>query len=252
MLVLCYGIPKSGSTLAFEIVKRMLITAGHEQEIFWNDRKDPEQLDPRRGRNFIEGVTRHKLIRIIETIGPSRIIAAKTHSSFPDEMFPWLEKAQALKQLQVVASYRDPRDICLSLVDSSQKARERGRGAFSRVEGLEHAARKIKKRTEEFQKWGALRGTLALNYEMVAFSPDRAIDMLESTLAIKCDREEVKRYAFQEARTQKNKAKNNRHEEELSEAQNAWMLEMFGEFIDRVCKAEDRQWFEERRTELLA
>src|SRR5437773_11540492 len=116
MLVLCYGIPRSGSTLAFELAKGTLQSAGFDQATFVNDRLGPERLK-RAGpdaRNYVTGLSKRKIESLIEAIGPDRKIAVKTHSSFPDRMFRWLERLQASGKLQVIASYRDPRDICLS------------------------------------------------------------------------------------------------------------------------------------------
>src|SRR5665213_3372977 len=115
MLVLCYGMPKSGSTLAFELVKGVLRSAGFEQENFVNDQTGEENLKtPGPGkRNFIRGVEKEKLAGIMARIGPNRKIAIKTHTDFPDELFGWFEEMQAKGELQIFASYRDPREMVL-------------------------------------------------------------------------------------------------------------------------------------------
>jgi hypothetical protein len=252
MLVLCYGIPKSGSTLAFELVKGMLVDSGFEQEVLWNDRRDPAQMQPGRARNFIEGITCQKISHIVEAIGPARKIAVKTHSGFPDELFGHLEDLQQRHELQVVASYRDPRDICLSLVDQARKARLKGKPAFSAIAGLDQAAANIRRRIREFRKWASLKGSLRLGYDTVAFSPDEAIDVLEKTLGVACNRVEVKRYAYEQAYTLKNKAQRDRHKEELSDEEGRQLAEIFREFLERVLRADDQRWFDEYRQRMLA
>jgi len=252
MIVISYGIPKSGSTLAFELLRETLRTAGCEQEVFYNDVRDVSAVNPDRARNFISEITKEKIAGIIEQAGPDRIIALKTHSDFPDDMFGWLEEAQADRRLQVIASYRDPRDICLSLMDSGRKSREKGKKAFSGIEDLEKAAAKVKNRIKHFRKWAALKGTLRLNYETVAFEPDAAIDAIESVLNIKADHARVKEYAFGEAHTLKNKAKRARYLDEMDDAQKQAMQETFGRFIAKVCEKNDQTWFDKYRASLVA
>ncbi len=252
MIVISYGIPKSGSTLAFELLRGMLRTAGFEQEVFHNDVRDISTVNPERARNFISGITKEKLTDLIERTGPDRIIAFKTHSVFPDDKFGWLEAAQTDRKLQVIASYRDPRDVCLSLMDSGRKSREKGVQTFSGIEDLARAAHKVTGRIKEFRKWAALRGALRLNYVVVAFDPDNAMDAIECVLNIKSDRERVKEYAFSEARTLKNKAKRARYLDEMDDEQKQTMQETFGRFITRVCEQNDQSWFDKYRAKLVA
>lgn len=252
MIVISYGIPKSGSTLAFELLRGMLRTAGFEQEVFYNDVRDVSTVNPERARNFISGITKEKLTSIIERAGPDRIIALKSHSGFPDDMFQWLEKVQGERNVQVIASYRDPRDICLSLMDSGAKAREKGKKTFSGIQDLEEAAHKVKNRIKEFRKWAALKGTLRLNYDTVAFEPNSAMDAIESVLNIKSDRERTMEYAFSEAHTLKNKAKRARYLDEMDDEQKQAMQKIFGRFIARVCEQNDQAWFNNYRARFVA
>jgi hypothetical protein len=251
MIVISYGIPKSGSTLAFELLRGMLRTAGFEQDAIYNDVRDVSAVNPDRAKNFISTITQEKLQDIVDRVGPDRIIALKTHSDFPDDMFEWLEAAQAERKLQVIASYRDPRDICLSLMDSGRRSREKGKQAFSGIEDLGRAAEKVKKRIRDFRKWAALRGSLRLNYDTVAFEPDTAIDAIDSVLNIKSDHARAKEYAFDEAHTLKNKAKRARYLDEMDDEQKRTMQETFGRFINRVCEKNDQRWFEKYREKFV-
>jgi len=252
MLVLCYGMPKSGSTLAFELVKGVLRSAGFEQENFVNDQTGEENLKtPGPGkRNFIRGVEKEKLAGIMARIGPNRKIAIKTHTDFPDELFGWFEEMQAKGELQIFASYRDPREMVLSLRDAAERAKKQGFDAF--VENAEgrRVLRNVRNRLLEFRKWASVKGAARLDYDTVGFLPDEAINRIEKMLNVTSDREAAKHYAFHEAATQKNKAKRSRYRE-LSESENAEMLRRYGEFIDRVCEQDDQSWFDECRDAML-
>jgi hypothetical protein len=253
MLIISYGIPKSGSTLAYELLRGMLANAGFAQE-FARSAK-PTAAPPPRGakRNFVARITREKVEELVEAIGADGRIAIKTHDDFDPALFGWLEDLQQRGDIQVIASYRDPRDICLSLLDAAERARSREDGpkAFSHVQDLEHAIEKVGRRLEEFRRWAALKGTLRINYEELAFDTDKVIDRLERTLGIVCNREQVMRYTFSEALTQKNKAKPRRHEEELDDAQKKTMRREFRNFLRNACEEDNQEWFDLYREKML-
>jgi len=246
MLILCYGITKSGSTLAFELVKGMLESVGQSQA-----RLPDGPIDAGRRINYIEEFDDAKLDELLDAIGP-RFVAVKTHTTFKAELFPRLEALEAARKLQVIASYRDPRDICLALMDAGAKSREKGHRAFLMVEDMASAIAKVKQQIPKFRKWASISGALRLDYETVAFAPDEAIAAIEQRIGIVCDRESAKKHAFEGAFTQKNKAKQRRHESELTAAQNAELLEIFGPFIRSVCENGDEEWFAEHRRKMLA
>jgi len=245
MLVLCYGITKSGSTLAFELVKGILESVGHRQT-----RLPDVLVTPDHSVNFVQQIDRDKLEPLLE-VATDRWIAVKTHARLRDPVFPYLEELQSQRRVQVVASYRDPREICLSLIDAGDHARSRGRKAFSEFAQLEDAVPAVLRQIENFRRWGALNGTLRLGYDLVAFAPDEAIDRIERSLGIRCDHEHAKQHAFAEAFTQKNKAQRQRAKEELSEEQYARLTEIFSDFIQSVCEADDETWFSTLREQIL-
>jgi hypothetical protein len=251
MLVISYGIPKSGSTLAYEVIRGVLMSAGHRQDSIHNDRLDEDE--PGRGikRSFMAGITRDKLEELMAQIGRDRLVAVKTHSPFEPSLFPWIEEKQAAGELQVIASYRDPRDICLSLIDAGERSRAKGRKAFAAVGGIEKAARNVERRINAFRKWAALKGTLRLDYDMVAFETDKAIDRIEEVLKVRCDRAEVMRYAFEDAHTLKNKAKRHRYMDELDDEEKEILRKIFKKFIRKVIEKNDQSWFDDYREELL-
>lgn len=261
MLVLCYGIQKSGSTLAFELVKEVLSSSGFDQPVLWNDRRDPADLMPGRARNYVTKLTKKKISAMIEEIGPSRRIAVKTHSTFNDNLFPWLEELQAHNDLCVIASYRDPRDICLSMCDRKARgsAKRAARGSapkpaqkpdelptFDAVQDL------LEPQLQYFRKWASLRGTLRLDYDVVAFSPEAAIASIENALDVRCDHEKVKAYVYQEAHTLKNRAKRARYKDELDDAQKSGALKRFRKFIRNACEKDNQAWYDKYRERILA
>jgi len=256
MLVICYGIPKSGSTLAFRMVLEVLRNAGYEQSHILNERPRVGGVAVAKGSlrsNFLKSTTKESIGELVEAIGPSRMIAMKSHARFTNDLFPWLEEMQQKRAVQVIASYRDPRDICLSAMDAGERSRAQSvvKKAFSSIDSVEAAARRVTRRIDDFRKWAALQGTLRLYYETVAFHPDEAISAIEIALGIKCDHERVKRSVFEDANLFENKAKSQRHREDMGDLRRKELTEIFRKFIRRACEEDDQKWYDKRRQRIL-
>jgi hypothetical protein len=236
MLIICYGITKSGSTLAFELIKGMLESVGHGQV-----RLPDGAINPGHRINYVQPLDRNRLSQLLEAVG-DRWIAVKTHAGFPDVMLPQLERLQNQQRIQIVASYRDPRDICLSLIDAGHRSRAEGKKEFSEVNDLETAIPRVSEQIVKFNKWAAIKGTLRLDYDLVAFSPDAAIDRIEQSLGFVCDRARAKEHAFEQAFTQMNKGQRSRAREEMSEEQYAELTRTFSSFISNVCEGDGEAW----------
>jgi hypothetical protein len=262
MLVLCYGIPKSGSTLAYEMVRGILLSAGYPQE-----RLEVPQanLKPnKRGKNYMRAVngkhgpkdagadehrsmTTESITGLVDAVGPHRMIAVKTHEPLPRDMFAFVENLQQQKKLQIIASYRDPRDICVSLLDAARKARKRGRTTFSANTDLQSAAKNVERRIRAFRRWASVQGSLRLYYESVAFASDTAISSIEQVLGLSVDHEKVKKYAFEDAHTLMNKGISNRYLESFTPEEQQDLYLRFRTFIEDVCKGGDDAWFDDFR-----
>jgi len=248
MLVLCYGMQKSGSTLAFEMVRGVLQSAGFDQPLVYNDLRDPAEAR----RNYIDTIGEEKVAALIETIGPTRKIAVKTHATLPDGLFTWVEERQRAREIQIVTSYRDPRDVCLSLLDAGAKARAKNAGAFGNFETLEDAADFVRGRIARFRKWSAVQGTLRLNYDTVAYEPEKAIGAIERALDVRSDKETVLKHAFENADTLKNAARRHRHLSEMDDAQKAGLTHKFRRFLKHAIESDDQDWYIKCRANVLA
>lgn len=246
MLVLCYGLTKSGSTLAFELIKGLLESAGHPQH-----RLPDGPVNAGARINYVQPLTRKRLDEVLSAVG-DRWIAVKSHSGIADPLFAYVEKLQREGRLQLVVSYRDPRDICLSMLDAGKAARASGAKEFSEVTDLTVAARRVSEQVEKFFKWAAVPGALLLPYDTVAFDPEAAIDRIESCLrGMRVDRGRAKQYAFEEAFTQKNKAQRSRFLNELTKEQNDELKETFAPFILNFIDGQPAEFLSEKRLEIL-
>jgi hypothetical protein len=246
MLVLCYGITKSGSTLTFELIKGMLESVGQVQV-----RLPDGPVNPGHRVNYVQPIDRRRLNQILAAVG-ERWIAVKTHAGFNDPLFPYLEELHDAKRLRIVASYRDPRDICLSLMDAGARSRAAGKKEFSEVTDLTSAVPRVLEQIAKFNKWAAVKGTLRLDYDLVAFSPDDALDRIEACLGILSDRARAKSHAFEEAFTQMNKGVPNRARDELSPQDYAQATQSFASFLENICGSDSERWLSALRADVLS
>lgn len=251
MIVLCYGMTKSGSTLAFELCKAVLAAHGHVQRQL----SDAVVVREGHGGNFMVRPTPEKLQRTLLELAPGEIIAIKLHARLTTETRTYLASPVARDSCRVQVSYRDPRDIALSLLDAGQHIREHypefNRG-FARFHTLRESAEGAAVQMEVCKIWAGLPGALHLHYEDTAFAPEPVIARMCEQLGLAqfdaVTLAAVRNTAFAEAQAQKNKAMSHRHQDDLTPEQNEVLLSSIPgarPFIEKACIHRDYRWMSE-------
>lgn len=228
MVVFSYGIPRSGSTLAFQMARCLLMLRGHSQALL-----PPPFTPPGHRVNFAQELDPAVLRALVARVGAGKLVV-KTHACPGPE---WVAEYKALAQQGLVCAHvnhRDPRDICLSLVDVGALARSRGDAAFAEFVTLEDAVARVRGYLAEIAVWQALPATLPLRYETCAFRMDAAIDAMKAQLGIACPNWPVRLYLRRIAFTWRNKAVPARHRAELDPARIAWMDSQFAPYLAQM------------------
>jgi hypothetical protein len=246
MLVVCYGVTKSGSTLAFELAKRALANSGHSQA-----RLSDQALGTKHNINFIDSISPDRIKAMEAEVGPDSLVAIKTHTGLDRRNFRYIDDLCAQGHLKVQVVYRDPRDVCLSMIDAGMRARAAGHGAFSEIRDMADAVQAVERQLGKLRRWGALTNALIVGYEDVAFNTEAALTQIESHLGVSSDHEAVIDEVMNKAFTQKNKAVPARHRTELNDADRKLLDLVFGPFLRRVCARKDYTWFTDVRRSLL-
>ncbi|NKE44980.1 hypothetical protein HB662_09335 [Roseomonas frigidaquae] len=227
MLVFSYGIPKSGSTLAFELAKAVARLGGHRQPLL------PRHLLPGGHKvNFAQALDPAAL-RALAAAAEGRIRIVKTHACPGPE---WVAEYRALAARGLVSAHvnhRDPRDICLSLLDAGRLARSRGEQAFAEFVTLADAVAGVHRYLREQAIWAALPRTLALDYAICAFRMAEAVEAIKADLGIACPNWLVRLWVQRFAFTYRNKAVPARHAAELTPAQAEWLAGEFAPWLGR-------------------
>jgi hypothetical protein len=245
MIVLSYGMLKSGSTLAFELCKSVLIEGKFVQ------RHLPDGVvAPNFHINFFDHISVPILSGALNEVAPSEVIAIKTHSNIGPAEKQFIEAAVAEGRIKVQVNLRDPREMCLSLVDAGASARQKKRQAFSEITTLEQAARIVEGQLGVCRNWGSIRDATYLHYNEVAFDTPAAVRQICKDLGLATFDSDTVQAAIDrvlnDAFTQRNKAVRDRYKDDLTVRQNETLLkEIRGaqSFIRRVCEQRDYGWF---------
>jgi len=226
LLYISYGVPKSGSTLVFEITRRAFevngipqyrlsdnaVCAGHEINFVrdWNDERILDAL-------------------LTEAEELKSTIVIKTHRS-PSERIKELAN-DGLIVGHIV--YRDPRDIALSMLDHGRKARKNGEIAFSDIRDIMQAMYRVKSRLEQFYEWLEIPKFFINSYEDMIHHSREFETKLKQQTGLEFNLDDIVSYVRSNRFTQFNKGVVRRFEEEMSESNKSMF---YGEFEDFISK----------------
>lgn len=233
MIYFCFGIPKSGSTLAFELTCALLEAAGHAQVRLRGTLIAEDKKVNFLSRGAMRQFDRGEAQRIEAVAPPHRLLAIKTHGAPTPAVRELAEEGLIMGQ----ANFRDPRDTLLSLMDAGDRANRRGRGAFAKMQDFRTALATYESHLAAFEEWIALPGFIATRYDEVAFRGEdflrRISDQLRLDLPAGLDLGELVRHVHQHAFTQLNKGAPRRHRDELTINQALFLLQRCGPQLER-------------------
>lgn len=223
LIYISYGMPKSGSTLAYRLISAVLAQSGEAQTPLPGFATDA-------GVNYAEVMNPATLTRL--TGAAPSLIAVKTHSGL------WNCVADGLNTgaLAAHAICRDPRDIALSMMDAAGAGRDWGRRNGAPLTRFDDALAAVQPHARKFADWAAHPAVLALDYEMLAFDTEAAATRMAGQLRLDIDAAACARAAHA-APTQRNRAVSARWRTDLTTAENDRALAVFGDFIAGHCAA---------------
>ncbi len=237
MLYVSYGITKSGSTLAFQLTRELLMRCGHDQS------KLGSEIVIGRGRiNFVEDWSALSAAVLEPVARESRIVVVKTHARPSGDVERLLHSGQARAQ----AIYRDPRDIALSLVDAGKRGRQllesgrREKAAFSEIHTVEQALAHIDRHLETFDCWAAQPNVVPFKYDKVAFDTEKFLAEVAAQLSLSIQRSAFPDVALAatQRHTQFNKGILDRHKTEMAADQQQLVKSRYAWFYDRYLAGE--------------
>jgi sulfotransferase family protein len=234
MILISYGVMKSGSTLAYEMARAVLELAGHPQDALPDDVVSPGQ-----DINLVMGWSDDGLERLIDASGDRRI-AVKTHGALWGVDLDLVRAKVASGDLKIHVVYRDPREMLISMLDHGVRARTGADVAFRDTWTLDDAIRRLGVQTYWFTHWASLP-SLKLRYQDFAFDPTYGPKAIADDLGVSDDPARV--WEIVNTRfTQKNEARPERYKTDLWPDELERIEAAFPLFLELV-QGNDRGWF---------
>lgn len=200
MVLISYGMQRSASTFAFEICTEIANAAGSNQAELRN--RLPEKYRrshaPLKGTVFRKSDNENALP--IEEIAPyfndGSIYVIKTHSGPSINFMKMIHQGDICCTL----SYRDPRDIAVSLLEAGRRNRERNNSnkAFTHIHEMEHAIDIARGELQKFYRWQALPNAVVLPLKFTKSSPNSITKVISDLLNVTIDTEEVTKKVLDE------------------------------------------------------
>jgi hypothetical protein len=114
MILLSWGMPRSGSSFCFQISREILEFYGHNNYII------QEKFLPIEFRDNYLDITSDSLDKLLNYVPDEVILIVKTHSYLYDEIKSYIEQGK----VKATATFRNPMGIILSLVDVGEADRK--------------------------------------------------------------------------------------------------------------------------------
>jgi hypothetical protein len=226
LIYFSYGMTKSGSTLSFELARAALVLSGQPQPML-----SEAAVLKRKRINFCDHIDADRADAIRrETKAHGHMIAIKTHTRPDPSVISMLNSGEALAH----ATYRDPRDIALSMLDHGIKSRQQGKQEFTEFHKTEDTVDELRHQTNTLLAWLSLPNVRPLYYDDLAFDMAKTASRIASDLDVDVDPADVMSVALHERGTQKNKAVPNRHMSEMSDDMNAHFRSVFSPMYEKL------------------
>ncbi len=227
-LYFSFGVTKTGSTLAYRMARHFLECRGHSQALL------PDHLQIiRKDLNSWSQANHELLEEIAEWVGSRGIfLALKTHRAPTKAVRTMLREGRAMGH----ATFRDPREIALSLVDHGRESQQRGHDPvrFRDLNDATDSLELIERQLAIFDRWENLPNVETWYYDDFAFNPVLSFDKLARQTGLKPLTVEERASFDGTAGTKFNKAVPHRWKSELTDGESAEFKEQFSDFYKRL------------------
>ena len=238
LLYICYGVPKSGSSLAHALSAVIAERGGFDQSPL----AVPGIGHGHLRANFVPSLKSEHLRPALDAARSDqrRMVVLKTHG----RVTPALRAAVDRGAVRVQAHIRDPRDVALSMWDAARRGDAWGTLAEDApITAPEEARTRIVRQIGFFRDWATLPGALVLDYERTAFETAATARRIARHMGVA---PAPLRDAFGAKRrfTQFNAGRSQRHLTEMTPEQAADWYAEFHEIIDlhRLAEPPRRTW----------
>lgn len=206
-IIFSYGMTKCGSTLAFELARTALELSGFPQPIM-----PREAIGVNKHINFARHLT-EKQVTCLEDYAYDlgHPIVIKTHTRPDPPVIDLINRGKAV----IHASYRDPREIILSMLDHGRKSRLARHNAFSEIATIDDAIFNLHGQVDSFTQWLYRPNCLPIYYHDLAFRMPLMTKRILENIMIDMPMNKVKNHVLNRRFIQFNKGIKNRYQNEM-------------------------------------
>lgn len=224
LIYICYGMPKSGSTLAFNLTRAVLEDAGITQ----GPLDAPEAVKPG-VMNYIDVIRPNELAALCDAADTldETPIAIKTHGG----LWGCVERALTAGWARGQAVCRDPREVALSMLDAAREDRTWGKRNGIPMLTLQDALPAVRAHIDKFDTWAAHPNVMTLTYDELAFDTVIAASKIAAHLDVTVNETQCARAALSML-GQFNRGIEQRWRQEMSKDDIARFADEFGDFIE--------------------
>jgi hypothetical protein len=180
-LYVSFGMTKSASTFAWQLIKQIAQSAGIPVATLTDKSKGRKTWE-----DYIDLLSETNLQLIAEDIGDAPVVI-KTHGVVTPPIIRRVATGEAL----AFASYRDLRDIALSLLDHGARSRMNGVPDFASLYTIEDTLPLLATQVQRFTDWVKFARPLLVPYDEICFDTRTTITRIAERLDVPVDVEEV-------------------------------------------------------------
>ena len=164
MILISYGLPKSASTFVFFTLTNLAEGAGSP---IW--RRLDERMPADRKAAFQPDVDREYIELARDRWPDDELLPVKTHST----LHAYTAQEIWAGRIKATASFRDPRDSALALLDAGVRDRENGKESFfATLHHMDDAIRVLRKQIGKTMEWLETPNVMPVPFMLVAQHPD--------------------------------------------------------------------------------
>ncbi len=224
-LIISYGIPKSASTFAWQLIKKTAIAGG--LPIATPTFKSKKVNSP---EDYIDPLSEENL-RLLHADTGAFPVVVKTHGGIT----PAVANLIASGNAAVFLSYRDLRDVALSLLDHGQRSRALGIDDFADLHTPEETISLLETQIQRFDSWVTSCDPVLIPYDEICFDTSKTISRVAERLDVVVDIETILREFAENKRSigQFNKGKRARYETEMTDDISARFISAFPQYYSK-------------------
>jgi hypothetical protein len=173
MLILAHGQPKSGSTFLFQIASGAadLENRVERKDLYDIVAKTTKILPP----EFVPMLKDEMVDSLMAAVPQSLSLVLKVHGPLCERARTEIENGR----IRAFTSFRDPRDIAVSLRDVATKQRNEGKdNFFTSLHELDDMVRPIRWMCHNVLEWAKCKNVIAIPFYLIALERERTIDIL--------------------------------------------------------------------------